>query len=241
MERVDLQVLEQDAAVPVDDRLRQPGRARRVEDEERVIERHRLEAQVALVRGQLVPGHRVVDAGRIGPEVGEDDGRGEARERRADGGHLGAAVHLALPVSVAVDREEHLRLDLAESVDDGSHAELGRAARPDRPQRSGGEQRDDGLGDVRQVAGDAVATADPEALEPGAHATDLGAQLVGGQGHPIPRLRARDDHRVRSEAAGQAQAVLGPVQVRGREPARAGHASRRPAPAPEWVSEETSK
>ena len=79
MQRMDLQVLEQDAAVPVDDRLRQPGRARRVEDEERVIEWHRLEAQVALVRGQLLPGHRAVDAGRIGPEVGEDHGRGEAR------------------------------------------------------------------------------------------------------------------------------------------------------------------
>ena len=48
VQRVDLQVLEQDAAVAVDDRLRQPGRARGVEDEERMVERHALEGQRAV-------------------------------------------------------------------------------------------------------------------------------------------------------------------------------------------------
>ena len=53
--RVDVQVellelLEQDPAVAVDDRLRQAGRAAGVQDPERVVERHRLEAQLAAAR-----------------------------------------------------------------------------------------------------------------------------------------------------------------------------------------------
>ena len=45
--------------------------------------------------------------------------------------HL-AAVEVLAAVAVAVDREEDLRLDLGEAVDDAGGAEVGRAARPDR-------------------------------------------------------------------------------------------------------------
>ena len=55
-----LQLLEQDAAVALDDRLRQAGGARGVEDPERVVEGDALEAELdALAEvGELAPGHR---------------------------------------------------------------------------------------------------------------------------------------------------------------------------------------
>ena len=46
-----LQVLEQDAALALDDRLRQAGGAGRVEDPERVVEGDALEAQLGALAG----------------------------------------------------------------------------------------------------------------------------------------------------------------------------------------------
>ena len=61
-----LQVLEQDPALALDDRLRQPGRAGGVEDPERVVEGDALEAQLGALAGgeQLVPGGGVARAPR---------------------------------------------------------------------------------------------------------------------------------------------------------------------------------
>ena len=54
-----LEVLEQDAAVTVHDRLRQPGRAGGVEHVQRVVERHRVERERLVGgRGELRPAHR---------------------------------------------------------------------------------------------------------------------------------------------------------------------------------------
>ena len=63
-----LQHLEQDAAVAVHDRLRQTGRARAVEDPERVVERHLLEGELsALTRGaEVVPADRAPEASEGG-------------------------------------------------------------------------------------------------------------------------------------------------------------------------------
>ena len=55
-----LAVLDEDAAVAVDDRLRQPGRAGAEQDVQRVVERDRLERQLAGLRGQLLPAGGVV-------------------------------------------------------------------------------------------------------------------------------------------------------------------------------------
>ena len=68
--------------------------------------------------------------------------RGSPRPPRARSIAL-AAVH------VAVDREQHLRLDLREAVDHAARAELGRDAGPDRAEAGGGQERDERLGDVR--------------------------------------------------------------------------------------------
>ena len=73
-----LEVLEQDAAVAVHDRLRQAGGAGGEEDAERVVERHRLELERPRLAEQLVPLDRVRQ-GVIGAAgVGDVDDRARA-------------------------------------------------------------------------------------------------------------------------------------------------------------------
>src|SRR6185503_2242137 len=90
----------------------------------------------------------------------------ERRQPRPDGGDLPAAVDLLVAEAVAGDREEDLRLELAEPVEDAPRTELGGARRPDSAEAGGGEERDERLGDVRQICDDAVSPADAEPLEP---------------------------------------------------------------------------
>ena len=194
-ERVRLEVLEQDAAVAVDDRLRQAGRARREQHEQRVVEGDRLERERPGLGEQLVPG----DARRA-PRARR---RGRGRRGAASAGRRGssatslAAVDRAVAVAVAADRQQHRRLELREAVDDAARAELGRAARPDRAEARGRRERDERLGDVRQVGDDAVARADAEPHEAGPRARDLLAQVGERQLDRVARLRVRDDRDLR--------------------------------------------
>ena len=105
-----LQVLEQDAALGLDDRLRQPGRAGAVEHPQRMVE------------GDAVERERLV--GR-GPVVLAEDHRLRGGHRRGDLGQRLAAVELAAAVAVAAHGEQHLRLDLGEAVDHRARAEIG--------------------------------------------------------------------------------------------------------------------
>ena len=101
-ERVRLEVLEQDAAVPVDDRLRPAGRPRREEHEERMVERDGLEGERTRLGEELLPGDRVrrpcarrrgrarrggAWGGRRGssppPRDGRSTGRGSRSRRRS--------------------------------------------------------------------------------------------------------------------------------------------------------------
>ncbi len=66
----------------------------------------------------------------------------------ADLGDFGAAVDLLPAVAVAADREQELRLELAEAVDHAARPELRRAGRPDRPEARRGQERDQRLRDV---------------------------------------------------------------------------------------------
>ena len=78
-----------------------------------------------------------------------------------------AAVEVVPAVAVAVDRQQHLGLDLREAVDHRARAELGRRARPHGADRGGGQEGRDRLGDVGHVGGDAVARAHAERPQPG--------------------------------------------------------------------------
>ena len=221
-----LQVLEQDAPVPLDDRLRQAGGPRGVEDPERVVERHLLEGEFGTCAriAQFVPADRVLEPAEVGlrVHVGEDHRVLEGRHLALEPRDNVEPVEVAAAVAVAVDREEDLRLDLREAVDDARGAEVGRAARPDRADRGGGREGDDRLRDVRHVGDDAVAAAHAEAAEARRDGRDLLAQLAPGDLlHLGAHLGGAEDRHLAGIAV--AEQVLGKVQLAAGEPLRARH------------------
>ena len=111
-----LQVLEHDPAVTVDDRLRQPGGAARVDDPERMVEWHPLEREGLVDRRQNC--RQLPFA-----EMGHDHGLPHAGHRSGQSVTSSARGHLAA-VAVAVDRQQDGRLDLGEPVDDRSRPEI---------------------------------------------------------------------------------------------------------------------
>ena len=184
--------------------LGRPGRARAVEHPQRVVERDLLEGQ------RLVVGRRAPPASRC--RRGSRSARPARRSRSAMPRDDLAAVVVAPAVAVAVDREQHLGLDLREAVDDRARAELGRRARPHRADRGGGQEGRDRLGDVGHVGGDAVARADAQcaagrrrcarsarAARPTSTATARAARWRGGW--PPRRRRARGRSARRRTAA----------------------------------------
>ncbi len=122
----------------------------------------------------------------------------EAGQGGAHLGDLGPPVDRLLAVAVAGDRQQQLRLELAEAIDHAARPELGRAGGPDRAEAGRGEEGDQRLGDVRQVGDDPVARADPEALQP----------------RPGPR------HLLAQLAEGEVEVDLGSASARGRRPRR---------------------
>ena len=146
----------------------------------------------------------------------------ERRQGGADRRHLFAAVDRAVAEAVPADRQQHRRLELHEAVDHAAHAELGRAARPDRSEARRCCERDQRLGDVRQVGDDAVARADAEPHEPGPCTRHLLAEVGKRELGRLARLRVRDDRDL-VRVLLVAEQVLCEVQPRTREPGRAGH------------------
>ena len=139
---------------------------------------------------QLVPGERVRNCVVAVGDVHDVAQRGEGG---ADRRHLFAAVDRAVAEAVPADRQQHRGLELREAVDDAARAELGRAARPDRSEARRRRERDQRLGDVRQVGDHAVARADAEPHEAGPCARHLLAELRERELGRLARLRVRDD------------------------------------------------
>ena len=138
-----------------------------------------------------------------------DDGA-QGGQFAAQFGDRVAAVVLLAAVAVAVDGEQDDRFDLLEAVEDAAGAEVGGAGRPDAAHRRCGEEGDDGLRDVREVAADAVSGAYAEGAQLGGQGADLAAQL--GPGH-------------RAGLVGLVDVQEGRVRPRGSRP-RAGRARR---------------
>ena len=222
-----LQVLEEDAAVPVDDRLREAGGPRREEDVERVVERDGVEGEGRRIGEERRPGHGVRGRrrGRPAParRYGHDDRGPQGRQRGPDLGDRRGPVDVPVAVAVAVDREQDGGLDLGEPVDDGPRAELGRARRPDGAEGRGREQADHGLRDVGQERGHAVAAPDAESLQARPAACDGVAELVGGEVDRVAGLRPADHDDVGRVPARHREHVVRVVERRTREPARARH------------------
>jgi hypothetical protein len=208
-----LEVLDEDPALALDDRLGQARGARRVQHPERVVERDALELEGALAEEALLPARAVEVA--------------QAHQRSAD---LPVdplddlrSVEVAPVVAVAVDGEQDLRLDLREAVDDAAGAEVRRAARPDRTEARRRQERGDRLRDVRDVGRDAVAGPDAERAQPGRDPGHLRAQLSPGDLGPLAQLGGVDDRQRLVALA--AERMLGVVHPRAGEPLGAGHAA----------------
>ena len=182
-----LEVFEQDPAVGVHDRLRLAGGAGGEQHAQRVRERHRLEGELTGLGEQLVPAQRVGQ--RWFAPYGTWTTWRTRRQARADLGDLLAAVDVLAAVAVARDGEQHGGLDLPEPVHHAARAELRGAARPDRAQAGGGEERHQRLRDVRQVRHHPVAPADAEPGQPGPRSRHLVAQLLPGELDPVAGLR----------------------------------------------------
>ena len=218
-----LELLEQDAAVTVDDRLRQAGRPRAVEHPERMVEGH-LHGRELGSGGPRKPGSHPP------PSRWPSRTTCAPRHRLGDRVDLRRAVEVAAAVAVAVDRQKHRRLDLGEAVDDGLGAELRRGARPDRSEarasrgrprrprarwgggrRPGRRDRRRGRRSPARMRATSSASRSPLQVASGPH---LGRVVDGGR-----RRRARGEEMARV------------VQAGAREPLGAGHRARARAPA----------
>ena len=219
VERERLEVLQDDAAVAVHDRLRQAGGAGGVDHPERVRERHLLELGLVLdaYLTQVVPAQGAFGRRGVTNQVHLDD-RGQAGQGRGDlRDHLGPGVFLAV-VGVAVAGDEHRRLDLREPVDHAARAEVRRARRPDRAQAGRGEQADDRLGDVRQQGGDPVATAHSQPGQAARDARHLVRELAVGQAPGPGPFGIKDDRRTVGIRPRGPQRVTGVIQRGTAEP-----------------------
>ena len=204
-----LQVLQQDPALPLDDGLRQTGRAGGVEDPERMVERQALEAELGRLGEELIPAAR------------HQDGVLDRRDATHDLRHPLVAVEVLAAVAVALGGDQDLRLDLLEPVHHGRRAELRCAARPDRADARTREKRHHRLRHVRHVGRHAVAALHPEPPQPGGAACHLVGELVPAE--LGQRLRLRRVHDRRLARPGPAEQPLGVAQLGPGKPLGAGH------------------
>ena len=125
----------------VHDALGQPGRARRVDDPQRVVEGQRRELRLLLVGDGVGPGQRAVGH-LVGEQPGDGDRRPHGRQRGPQLGDDVPTVVVLAVEPVAVDGDQHRGLDLGEPVEDGAGAEVRRAGGPDRADRRRAEEGD---------------------------------------------------------------------------------------------------
>ena len=222
MEGVDLEVLQQDAAVAVHDRLREPGRSGAEEHVQRVVEGDSLESEVSGLGGELAPGDGIGDRRAIG-QVGHHHRRLQAGQGSADGRQLLCPIHVSAPVPVPVDGHQHRWLDLPETVDHASRAELRCAGRPDCPDAGRREQPDGGLRHIGQVGGHSVARPNAQAPQASADPGHRVSQLPDRELLLGARVRVRDHHDIVLVAVRQPECVRGPVQPSAREPTGTRH------------------
>ncbi len=227
-------VLQQRAAGRVHDALGHAGRAGGEQHVQRMRERQALERErgrrarlhgigPGLRAGALVDqaGIEVLHHVRGAAEIGHHDDRAQRRQLGDDLAELVGDVEGLAAVVVAVAGDQHLGLDLAEAVEHALDAEIGRAGRPHRTDRSGGEHADDALGHVGHDGGHPVADAHAGLAQGLRGARDLGGELAPA--HAALDLVLAPEHERVAVAILVLEQVLGEVQARARKEPRARH------------------
>ena len=131
-----LQMLEQRAAGAVHDAFRHAGRARGIQDVERMVEgqpregdrrRRRRAAMKSASRTAL---GSVREIRRVA-EIGQHDDALDAGQLRQAFADAGQRIEALAAIAIAVGGEQQLGRDLAEAVEHALHAEIRRAGGPD--------------------------------------------------------------------------------------------------------------
>ena len=232
VQQVFLDVLQQRAAGAVDDALRHAGRPRRKEDVHGMIERQpgvldrrgRRRADERVPRDGAADGREVLRAEPRVREIRNHDHALDGGQPRDDRGHLVEDRQRLAVVPVAVDREEHARLDLAEAVEHALHAEIRRARREDRAEARGAQHRVDHLGHVGDVRGDAISRRDARGLQRRRHARRRRHQIRVRDAADEPVLAAEHQRIARVVGRAAREQVLREIEACVGKPSRAGHA-----------------
>ena len=146
------------------------------------------------------PRRRAVDAPVAVLDV--EHVRGPSAGRPTISATSARAVDVLAAVAVAAGDEQDHRLDLPEAVDHAARPELDRAAGPHRAEPGGGQERDQRLRAVGQVAGHPVAGARRRGRRaPGGRAPPAARSSPQVSSRSGPGLRARQDGDARHRRA----------------------------------------
>ena len=213
----------------------QAGGAAGIDDPQRVVERQpgRFKALGLMVisggtRCEICIACFYFNSIKIQTQVLQEQQMTHAGQVAAELGHDAAAVQVAPGVAHAVAGNQHLGLDLAQAVQHGGFAHVGRANAPDRPQADRGQKRHHGLGDIRQIGRHAVATLHPLGLQMQRQGRHLALQLGPAQ-FPVVAALVAADHRWQAGGVGRhdmAQHLTRVVNLRALEPPGPRHAAR---------------
>ena len=224
-----LEMLQQGTASAMDDALRHPRRAGRVEDEQGVVEWQLFECDFRLScgirrkgRNELFEVLRRTDTRyvQLVASIGDHDNGFHGRQAIGDLRETRQRVMGLAVVVIAFHGKQDRRFDLAEAVKHALGSEVRRTRRPDRANACGGQHENDGIGKIGHERRNAVATPDT-----------VGLECLDGPGHGVVQLGVAEPpadpvfapEHDRGPVVSSPQQVLGIVQARIGKPFRAGH------------------
>ena len=217
-------MLQQHATGAVDDTLGHAGGAAGVENAQRVVKRQRGETRLATGLVDVIP---QAHPGRV-ELVGASAATGmryydqllQAWQLLAHMVDLGHLIDVFSSVLIAGTDDQQFGRNLAETVDDAIHAELGRRGRPDRAEAGAGKHGHQCLPGIGHHGSHTVACDDACGLERRLQPRYMGGQLGVGERLAVAILAYGNNGRA---VVATAQQVFGEVQGGVGEPLRFGH------------------
>ncbi len=195
MQDVFLEVLQQRAAVAVDDALGHARRARGIHDEQGVVERHRSERQFIIRYPEFVKCNvRYIEFRIVVCAEERNNDRHLDRGNTFDySGNNGDRINALAVVEITVTCEQHFGFDLSETIDDAVDAEVRRTRRPGCTETGRRQHCDDGFGTIRQKGRDAIAWRYAGPAQTRGDTGNLFAQFVETQLPPRAVLAIKSD------------------------------------------------